>query len=259
MFVAHLIRQKGDGGGGGLRLGAAAGERGVVVQVILLGKIAQGEAISKDDGPAGQRVEKVPELLIQHLDLPGVVLAPDAEGLRVLRIQLSHGPGNVTDDLGGIPGRRPHMLVVLLDLAQLLLVVMVVVALHALHGLLLQKIHAVHELEGAAGGLRRREDGVHPGIGLAAQVQKQVALLHRQNVRRRGLIGMALRPRRQQQRYLHVLAAAGAGKIVSGEHRRHDLQRLFSILRRLGGLLGAAAGQQQGTQQHPAKSLFQQM
>lgn len=42
VLLAHLVGQKGDGGRRGLRLGAAAGKGGVVVDVEFLGEIPQG-------------------------------------------------------------------------------------------------------------------------------------------------------------------------------------------------------------------------
>ena len=61
VLIPHLFRQKGDRRRGGLRLGAAPREGGVVVQVVFLRKIAQREPVSEHDGPVRQSSEEIAE------------------------------------------------------------------------------------------------------------------------------------------------------------------------------------------------------
>lgn len=70
---------------------------------------------------------------------------------------------------------------------------------HSLHSLFFQEFHTVDHPQSLALRLNGREDGLHPGIRFSAQVQKQVTLLYRQNIRGGRLVGVTLRPRRQQQ------------------------------------------------------------
>ena len=63
LFRPHLLRQVGNGGRRRLRLGPTAGESRVIVQVIPLREVPQGETVAEDDGPAGLSIEK-------HLKLP---------------------------------------------------------------------------------------------------------------------------------------------------------------------------------------------
>ena len=134
------------------------------------------------------------------------------------------------------------------------LVVMVVprLGLHSLHIFLFQQLHTVHHFHHGAGGLHGVQDGVHPGVGLAAQVNEQVAVPHRQDVRRRRLVGMGLRARRQQQRHIRQLSGRGPGKIIGRKHSGHDLHPVRVLgLRRL-----AAAAQQQAAQDQNGQAFF---
>ena len=120
------------------------------------------------------------------------------------------------------------MLVDLVDLPQavvfVVLVMVVVVALggHALQGLLVQSIHAVDHPQGLRRALQGGKDGLHPGVGLAAEVDEEAAVLHRQDVPGGGLVGVALRPGGQEQGDLRRLAADGAGQVIGGEAGGHD-------------------------------------
>ena len=58
VFVSHLFRQESNGSGRRFCLGAAAGERGIVIQLIAVGKIQKREPVAKDDGAMGQTLEK---------------------------------------------------------------------------------------------------------------------------------------------------------------------------------------------------------
>ena len=123
----------------------------------------------------------------------------------------------------------------------LVLMVLVMAPLHPLHGLLLQKVHAVNHPQHVPPGLDGGENGIHPGVGLAAQVNKEVAALDPEDVRRGGLVGMALRPGGQQQRHVRQLPGGGAGEVIGREDGGDDL-RPFRILRRQ---VRAAGGQKQ--------------
>ena len=139
------------------------------------------------------------------------------------------------------------MLVIPYHLPQSVVVVMVVarlIALHTLHRLLLQKRHTVHHPQDGALRFHGLQDGIHPGVGLAAQVQEEIARLHRQDIRGSRLIGVALSPRRQQQLHIRQLSPGGAGKVVGREHRGHHMQPAVVALRRPG-----AAGQKPQRQQ----------
>ena len=115
------------------------------------------------------------------------------------------------------------VIVILMAVARLLL--------HPLHVLLFQGVHAVDHSQGLSLGLRRLQNRLHPLVGLAAQIQKQVAALHLQDIRRGGLIGVALRSRRQQQLHLRQISGGSPGKVIGREHRSHDMQ--LSVLRLL--------------------------
>ena len=113
--------------------------------------------------------------------------------------------------------------------------------LHPRRRLLLQEVHAVHHPQGLPPGFHGGENGVHPGVRLAAQVDKEVAVPDPEDVRRGGLVRMALRPGRQQQRHVRQLPGGGAGEVIGREDGGDDL-RPFRILRRQ---VRAAGGQKQ--------------
>ena len=115
----------------------------------------------------------------------------------------------------------------------LMIMVMVLVVFHALHCLLLQQVHAVHHPQSLALHVHGLQDRLHPGVGFSAQIEEEIALLHCQNVRRGGLIGVALRPRRQQEPHLCQLSPGDPGEVIGGEYRGHHCQPLFPpMLRR---------------------------
>ena len=125
------------------------------------------------------------------------------------------------------------MLVDLLHLAQVVvLMVMAGFFLHPLHGLFLQKLHTVHHPQRGPCPLRGVQNGIHPGVGLPTQVNEEVTLLYRQNVRRCRFVGMALRPRRQQQRYIRIVSPCRPGKIISRKNRGHNMQLSVILLLR---------------------------
>ena len=127
-------------------------------------------------------------------------------------------------------------------------VVMADFGLHSLYQFLLQQRHAVDHAELLSTGLHCVQNGLHPFVGLAAQIDEQIAVLHRQNIRRGRLIGVAFRAGRQQQ--LHVRQPAGGGpcKIIGRKHGGHDAQSpRFPLRGRLAaGSQQQAEGEQQG-------------
>ena len=130
--------------------------------------------------------------------------------------------------------------------AGLVSVVMVVTRLH-LHALgmdLFQQFHAVHHPHHISLQIDGAEDGLHPGVGLAAQIDEQVALLHGQNVRRGRLVGMAFRTRRQQQRHIGQFSRGGPCQVEGREHRHNDVQRVLPR-RSAFDMILPASGQQQ--------------
>ena len=131
-------------------------------------------------------------------------------------------------------------------MALLVVMVVVVAALHPLYGLLLQKVHAVDHPQGLPLGLDSGEDGIHPCVGLAAQVEKEVAALDPEDVRRGGLVGVALRAGGQQQRHVRQFPGGGPGEVVGWKDGGDDLQPA-RILRRQGRAAGRQ--QQQGAQE----------
>ena len=98
--------------------------------------------------------------------------------------------------------RSQMVVIVMVVMVAVFLVVMPCLFLHPLRMLLLQRFHAVDHGQRLSCRLRRIQNRLHPAVGLTAQMQKQVAVLHPQNVRRGRFIGVALRSRRQQQ--LHI-------------------------------------------------------
>lgn len=62
-----------------------------------------------------------------------------------------------------------------------MVVVMALVVFHALHCLLLQQVHTVHHPQGLALHVHGLQNRLHPGVGFAAQIEEQIALLHCQN------------------------------------------------------------------------------
>ena len=104
-----------------------------------------------------------------------------------------------------------------------LLVVMANFGLHSFYGFLFQQGNAVDHAELFSPRFNGRKDGLHPGVGLAAQIDEQVAVPHRQDIRRRRLVRMTLGPRRQQQRHIRQFSRSGPGKVIGRKHRGHDL------------------------------------
>ena len=133
----------------------------------------------------------------------------------------------------------------------LVFVVMIVSAGHALHRLLLQKVHAVHHPQAFPPGLDGGEDGVHPGVGLASQIDEEVAVPDPENISRGGLIGVAFRAGGQQQGYIPVGSGSGSGEVIGRKNGGHDLQPPVLRLRRRGG---ASAQQRKDAEQ--GKKLF---
>ena len=133
----------------------------------------------------------------------------------------------------------------------LVMIVVLVSAAHALHGLLLQQVHAVHHPQAFPLGLNGGEDGVHPGVGLAPQIDEEVAVPDPEDIRRGGLVGVALCAGGQQQGHVPVGPGSGSGEVIGRKNGGHDLQPPVLRLRRRGG---ASAQQRQGAEQ--GKELF---
>ena len=232
----HLLRQEGHGGGGGLRLGGAAGEGGIAGEAIGRREVAQGEAVAKDQGLAAAGLEEIPEIPIQGVDLGIVGVGGGKVGVGMRGVQLRCPAGDGPGDKAGILRGRPDVLVDLADFPQaggvmaVVIVVMVVAVVvvivapggHALQGLLGQGLHAVDHPEGGDGVLQGVQDGVHPGVGLAAQVHEEAAALHRQDIPGGGLVGVALGPGGQQEGDLRRFAADGPGQVIGREAGGHD-------------------------------------
>ena len=220
----------------------------------FLRKIPQGEPIAEYDRPIRQSVKKVVEFLIQRVDLRrirfriGPVLRPMRAVQR--RQLLPEPPG----DGGGIGRRCPYVLVNLRHRSQMVVIVMLLMVmpclfLHPLRMLLLQRFHAVDHGQRLSCRLCRIQNRLHPAVGLAAQIQKQVAVLHPQNVRRGRFIGVALRSRRQQQLHIRQITGSSPRKIIGREHSCHNMQ--FSVCRFRRGRRLAARQQSQGQKDHP--------
>ena len=117
-----------------------------------------------------------------------------------------------------------EMVFVLMVMRVLILVMMADLLLHPFRVDLLQRFYAVDHGKRGACGLRCVQNRFHPTVRFAAEVQEQVAALHGQNVRRGGLIGVALRPRREQELHIRQVSGGGTGKIIGREDGSHDLQ-----------------------------------
>ena len=126
-------------------------------------------------------------------------------------------------------------------LVVLLMVVVMALGCHALQGLLVQGVHAVDHPQGLRRALQGGEDGLHPGVGLAAEIDEEAAVLHRQDVPGGGLVGVALRPGGQEQGDLRRLAADGAGQVIGREAGGHDGKAPGLPVRHAGP--GGAAGE----------------
>ena len=87
MLLPDLLQQKGDGGRRGFRLGPAAGEGGVVIQIVGLGEVEEGEAVPEDDGPVRQAVEEGGKVPVQRLQFQGVGFGARGVGPGVFRVQ----------------------------------------------------------------------------------------------------------------------------------------------------------------------------
>ena len=122
------------------------------------------------------------------------------------------------------------------------------VHLHTFHMGLLQQVHTVHHPQKFPLRLDGGENGVHPGVAFAAQIDEQVAVLHRQNVGGGGLIGVALHPRRQQHFHIGPIACHGTGKVVGRKHGDHNAWPVVTRLRGDGVL--RAAAEKQGNAQY---------
>ena len=224
-LALHLLRQEGHSGGGGLRLSGAAGEGGVAGEAVGLREVAQGEAVTEDQSLRGEGCEEVPEIPVQGVDLRLIGVGGGKVALGVGAVQRRHPLRNGPGDPAGVLRGGPDVLVDLVDLPQAVVFVMVVVMAlggHALQGLLVQGVHAVDHPQGLRRALQGGEDGLHPGVGLAAKVDEEAAVLHRQDVPGGGLVGVALRPRGQEQGDLRRLAADGAGQVIGGKAGGHD-------------------------------------
>ena len=144
--------------------------------------------------------------------------------------------------------------------ALMALMIMAGGCLHSLPGLLLQQLHAVHHPQRPALEVDVVQNGVHPVVRLAPQVHKEVAVPHCQDVRGGGLVGVALRPRGQQQRHLGQVSGGGAGEVVGREDGGYNLELLHPS--RLPPRRGAArqkksAQQRQDGDSSQCQSLFQ--
>ena len=260
-LALHLLRQEGHGGGGGLRLGGTAGEGGVAGEAVGLGEVAQGEAVAEDQGLRGEGREEVPELPVQGVDLRLIGVGGGKVALGVGAVQRRHplrdGPG----DPAGVLRGGPDVLVDLVDLPQsvavvvmvlvvLLMVVVMALGCHALQGLLVQGVHAVDHPQSLRRALQGGEDGLHPGVGLAAEVDEEAAVLHRQDVPGGGLVGVALRPGGQEQGDLRRLAADGAGQVIGREAGGHDGKAPGLPVRHAGP---GGAARQQGAEKSQAQ------
>ena len=268
VFLPDFFRQKRNGGRRRLCLVTAPREGGVIAQAVLLHEVAQGEPVAKNQRCSlRQCIKERPEILGECLQLLGI-------GLGVLLVHIAVGtvqrPQLLTDgpcDGGGIQRRGPDVFVQLYHLSlavvvfMALLVVMVVMVvvsrqLHSLDVIFLQHLHAVHHLQGRSAGLHRVQNGLNPGLALTAQIDEEVTVLHRHNIRRRGLIGVALRAGGQQQLHIRPVSCGGPSKVIGREHGSYNFQLSIVISRFLRCLCGTAAGQQQYTQQKERQDFF---
>ena len=256
LLPANLLCQESHRGRRRLRLRAAAWKGGVILYTVGCREVPQRETVAKHHGAPVLR-EKLGKLPIQSLQLVRVVFGSGAVGISMSFIQngqpLPDRPGNDR----GIGRVCPNMLVQAYHLAlsvavfSLIMVVFVIMAdfgLHSLYQFFLQQRHAVDHAELLSAGLHGVQNGLHPFIGLAAQIDEQIAVLHRQNIRRGRLIGVTFRAGRQQQLHVRQSASGGPGKIIGRKHSGHDVQSPWFPLRdRLTtGSQQQAEGEQQG-------------
>ncbi len=117
LLLFHLPRQKRDGGGGGLRLGTASGECRVAVQSVFIREVPQGKTIAKHHRLIVDRFKKVPELLVELHELPGVVRRVGPIVRRMIRVQLRHPLTDGCGDFSGVDRGSPDVLVILQHLA----------------------------------------------------------------------------------------------------------------------------------------------
>ena len=108
---ADLIRQESHCGGGGLCLGGAAGEGGVVVQIKFLCKVQQREAVTEYDGAVRQACKEIMKFTVQRVDLGGVSLGVGPVLLGVGAVQRGQRFPELPGDGGGIGGRGPNVFV----------------------------------------------------------------------------------------------------------------------------------------------------
>ena len=163
------------------------------------------ESVSEDDQPAPRIVHNLPERGVKSGELRLVRLCIFLISLSIIRVCLGEQLLDLIHNRGRIDRGRPHMLVDLMHRMRLLCLISVILfllvavsrlLLHALHMLLLDCVHTVYELQRAHPGVGHGiQDILHPGVVLAAHVDEDIAVLYRDDVLRRRLIGMRLLPR----------------------------------------------------------------
>ena len=136
--------------------------------------------------------------------------------------------------------------------------VFVVVArsiLHTFHMGFVQQFHAVHHSHHITLQINGRQNRLYPGIRLTTQIDEQIALLHRQNIRRSRFIGMALCAGGQQQCHIDQIAAGSPGQIIGREHGDHNIKSILCRSFRLNMCRPTADQQQCRSQNQGDKTL----
>ena len=247
LLLPHQIGEIRNGGGGRLRLGGTAGEGCIAGDAVGLGKVAQGETVTEHHHRVGHGIHIRTDLSVQSHQFRQIRIFIGGVDFGVGLVHLHDLRADVLDDLHGVDGGRPHVLVHLHHLS--VAVVMIVIVLHALQRGFLQRGHAVDHPQRLHRLVQRGEDGIHPRVGLAAQIHEQVAVLHRQNIPGGRLIGMALRAGGQQQLHLRQITGDGSRQVIAGEVGGDDLQPSV-----LPTAVAAAGGDSQQQRQHRCQS-----
>ncbi len=109
-----------------------------------------------------------------------------------------------------------------------------------------RQVHRPHALPGAG------EDLLRPRLHIFARIEEEVGLPDHDDVRGGRLVGVALHPRRQQQRHVGVLPRDLPRKVVLGKEGRHNLHP--AVLPAVSGR-GRAARQQEDREEGGGYSL----
>ena len=124
---------------------------------------------------------------------------------------------------------------VMMSMTVIIVAIVVVIVLHALDDLLWNRLHQVHQLHdaGAFALVERGQHLVDPGVGIAADVNEQPAVLQVENVFYRRVETVAFHARAQQHLHVGQVARDLTDEIVLGKVGTNDAE-FFSVRRRSG-------------------------